>query len=274
MTEPSPIPPRAPRWALRGAFTVVELLVVVGIVAALLGLLLPATGRAREAAKRVRCASNLRQWGHALVMYVGEHRGFIPREKADPFPDRPWRAAEYNTWAAITAWSGNEELWFNVLPQRYLNDRKGVNDYAGSVEARGEFFSDRGGNVFHCPSASLDRPAYDGPHFSLALNAKLNIDNRRLILSRVRQPSVTPLFLESGFPGEPKIDPRQAAFDGRPHTFANRAAFRHGRRCNFVMADGHVRSFAGPEVVDPATGGAFVPQTTVVWTPDPAMDPN
>lgn len=262
----------ARRAGRRRALSLVELLVVLGLVAALLALLLPAAARAREAARRVRCASQLRQWGHALVMYVGDHRGYLPREKADPFPEGGWRAAEYNTWAAIAAWPPAEELWFNVLPQRYL-DRKGVSDYAKSPAGRDEFFGDRG-DLFHCPSASLEARAYDGPHFSLALNAKLNIDGRRLILTQVRRPAHTPLFLEGGLPAEPRHDDRQAAYDGRPHVFSSRAAFRHGRRCNAVMVDGHVRSLAGSEVIDPLTGGAYFPQSTVVWTADPLRDPN
>ena len=59
-------------------FTLVELLVVVGIIAVLLALLLPAMNRAREQARGVTCASNLRQIGMGMVMYVNDNKQTFP----------------------------------------------------------------------------------------------------------------------------------------------------------------------------------------------------
>jgi len=67
-------PRRAPRWA----FTLVELLVAIGIIAILIALLLPAMNRAREAANRTVCLSNLRQLNNLFVMYGSLYHERIP----------------------------------------------------------------------------------------------------------------------------------------------------------------------------------------------------
>src|SRR5713226_10255246 len=59
----------------RKAFTLVELLVVIGIIALLVAILLPALNQAREQARRVTCLSNVRQLTAAWLMYANEHKG-------------------------------------------------------------------------------------------------------------------------------------------------------------------------------------------------------
>jgi prepilin-type N-terminal cleavage/methylation domain-containing protein/prepilin-type processing-associated H-X9-DG protein len=62
----------------KAGFTLIELLVVIAIIAILAAILLPALARAREAARRASCQSNLKQFGVIMKMYAGENDGMFP----------------------------------------------------------------------------------------------------------------------------------------------------------------------------------------------------
>ena len=66
-------------------FTLVELLVVIGIISLLLAILLPTVARARESANKIKCAANLRSLGHSILLFSQDHKGRVPYHQATPW---------------------------------------------------------------------------------------------------------------------------------------------------------------------------------------------
>src|SRR4051812_8398499 len=95
------------------AFTLVELLVVIGIIALLISILLPSLGRARESAKRVQCLSNMRQIGTAVIQYCNENKGYFPRAAA---------SGMYND--DFIWWQAGRDIDQSALTRYFSGDRK------------------------------------------------------------------------------------------------------------------------------------------------------
>lgn len=205
-------------------FTLVELLVTLGVVAVLLALLIPATVHVRRQSQATVCASNLRQTATALLTYVQENgKGRVPRG-----------AIDFNT---------TEPLWVEAVGDVMLSGRSW--QWADLQRLKS----------LHCPSHPVTE--FVSSHFlmnAFAFDSEpLWRHSPPVVWSRIKQPSEVPMLVEAADSlgsarfvlGDLYFEPalmiwRPEHLPGSPRERIGHR--RHGSRSNLAFFDGHVDS--------------------------------
>jgi prepilin-type processing-associated H-X9-DG protein/prepilin-type N-terminal cleavage/methylation domain-containing protein len=248
---------QSPSRVIRGGFTMIELLVVVGVIAILAALLLPALARAKGKAGQIVCLNNQRQLAAALLLYCDEH--------ADTFP----------TGAAASDQGAHPEDWLWWQMDRTPSGASTMRDAQGSALA--PYLGGYRSGIFRCPTdkdalareATWKRdPTLELYTYSYSLNAHSKrgmasfiSKSREVIclskLGSVVDPSQKIMLAEEK--GGPNDGPGSVSIDdGRWQPLGYPLTMRHGGKANVAFADGHAarvpRSFANeqhPEHFDP-----------------------
>jgi len=282
------------RHLRRRAFTLVELLVVIGIIALLVSILLPTLNRAREAANKVKCLSNLRQMGQANAMYVSQWKGWavpaIMGNGKDTFPG--------TTIKVRAAWHNNNAFRRNLnvgewVPKNNQKDRMPDGLLCPSAWQARQFNNKQGGQINHSYGYNVRHLNYAPKPLIVTLPKASTWNNSTefagIKANRIKSPSNKIQFMDSM---TNTVQPQHSNHyyrikgyedfkDGADSDGANEAtycAYRHGRdkksdsaQINVVFWDGHAETMKRSDVAavrkpqEPANANGPVNNRTVAW---------
>ncbi len=149
-----------------GGFTLLQLLIVVAVIVILVTLSLALVGQVREGARRTVCASNLRQWGSAVMAHAADNKGFVP-ETVNP----GWNNFQAPSVIRTLATAGHNPAvgqWSIQLMNGYLDDASS----AQLITSSGYTLLGQSGftGIWNCPSSSWSKK---GVSYAGAVNSSL-----------------------------------------------------------------------------------------------------
>ena len=240
------------------AFTLIELLIVIAIVATLAAIVLPVYGSVQMTSRRTQSMSNLRQLTTGTLAYSGDHNGNLPQQ------------GDATTWAsAATNTAAENDQWYNTVLTNYANSPS-VSDYAKNPAA---FYQK--GSLFYVPAAPYSSTKLAAPQFAVAFNSKLETSGyTNVSLQMIQAPTETVLYLETGVLGEKPLT-GQKAYTAQPYSYASRAAARYGGKMILTFCDGHADAFTATDIVS-SSGKAYFPpkdNASVYWSEQTSVNP-
>ncbi|MBL8088659.1 MAG: prepilin-type N-terminal cleavage/methylation domain-containing protein [Chthonomonas sp.] len=206
---------QATRRTVSKAFTLVELLVVIGIIAILASILYPVFARAQSAAVTTACASNLKQLGLGAHLYVGDNddRAFPSYYYSEDF------STEY-AWDFQTTWGSSLTTRLGLLGS-YLRE--------GRINACPHFHGETWG-----------RPYSGYAYNTTFLGGDVYRGTTPAVITQVADPSDTVLFADAAF-GETAQGCNYLRAPSDPLFSAGTVHFRHAETANWIRVDGSIR---------------------------------
>jgi prepilin-type N-terminal cleavage/methylation domain-containing protein/prepilin-type processing-associated H-X9-DG protein len=236
------------------AFTLIELLTVIAIIAILAAILIPTVGKVRAQARLSNCLSNVRQWGSANLLYAEDHDGLVPW-------DGGTNRSPNNMQLNPPSPARGTLPWFNALPPYFGSHSIRELNVQQNLPQLGET------SLFICPSAERVHPGAPdwlcyGPNYLLSIYGTTPREDRPIItnVETIRDPSRVVLFAETTnhAPGSDGF----VAQNANPNHLAN--ATRHEGRSPVVFFDGHVEVFSSQELREQHAQGR---DHRVLWNP-------
>ena len=235
-----PIRRRANSMRASRAFTLVELLVAIGVIAILAGLVLSVFSRTRVASQAITCRNNLRQWGTATHLYAADHDDLLPAEGKSAPLETDLADPDYRA-------------WYVQLPEQMNLPRYRDMPWRTNWTIHPE------NSIWICPANSrrCDSSSKTNNLFHYCLNDHVNgtgTDNHPTRMANIRQPSQVVWLFDNG---------KLAAVAQQNNVHSN----LHNKGAQFVFVDGHVARFRNKEYWNFTASNGITNNPELVWIP-------